>query len=317
MDLLTVGLASVVSHPLSTEKSIKRSAIPLESHSIVTIDDIFGMIFNKETATDIEDVAYRYHKHTESSASMVINVVNLMGIKLTIPVSPSAHIESIQEFIESVEDIPVDQQRLIFNERQLESGKTLSDYGICNESTIYLVLRLRGGGTPGRLDPSSLDARFHYDFTHITSDGSIYQRGGFVYKRPYGWNRLAVNVLGKYPDNKWLGKPGHRTHSSQGEWPVSYHGTRMRCGALIIREGYKDSCIKREKYGKGHYSSPDLSVAEAYATEFSYEGKRYKMVLQNRVNMEGTQVISLPGGDYWVTRDPANIRPYGFLFKEL
>jgi len=79
------------------------------------------------------------------TGSKSIFIKTLSGKTIAMDIDDSDTIGVIKQRIFEKEGIPVDQQRLVFNGKQLEDAQTVGSYGIEAESNIHLVLRLKGG----------------------------------------------------------------------------------------------------------------------------------------------------------------------------
>ncbi|XP_046863363.1 uncharacterized protein LOC124457119 [Xenia sp. Carnegie-2017] len=219
-----------------------------------------------------------------------VHIKRITGSTTTIQVTKDHKIGEVKAAVEIKTKIPARDQQLMFNKSRLQDHHTIAELGVQPSGTIFLLIRAKEGGPDIQLYHSDLDPRYNCDFTSASDDGKVYMRGGKQCKRPYGWNRYAVKVLGIYDSEEWLGADGMRTEQAQGEWPVSYHGTKLQ--AAILKAGY--AIGQKERHFEGVYSSPNVNTAATYAHEFTHNGCQRKIVLQNRVNPAAGRLEIIP-----------------------
>ncbi|CAB4385547.1 unnamed protein product [Rhizophagus irregularis] len=118
----------------------------------------------------------------------------------------------------------------------------------------------------------------------------------------------------------------HQSHLVGGKVPTNNINNNDGQSRIPWRENSKvligtdyNSNRKHFLFGNGIYSTPDIDVAYRYATKFTLDGDEYRVVFQNRVNPNTLIRISKEEtgiGEYWISPDGADFRPYGICIKK-
>eukprot|EP01104_Vermistella_antarctica_P011904 TRINITY_DN336_c0_g2_i1.p1 TRINITY_DN336_c0_g2~~TRINITY_DN336_c0_g2_i1.p1 ORF type:complete len:357 (-),score=67.33 TRINITY_DN336_c0_g2_i1:259-1281(-) len=143
--------------PLSSTRPTKKTKLSVESR--LKADRVLAEVIIPGEGLEVE-LSVEPSKRWLSRNTYTISIKTLTG--KTITIGSRQHnmtVLSLKETIQDIEGIPVSQQKLIFDGKQLEENRTLGDYDLQEGTVVHLVLRLRGGMhhmTSGNKDYCSL-----------------------------------------------------------------------------------------------------------------------------------------------------------------
>ncbi|CAG8689890.1 2205_t:CDS:1 [Funneliformis mosseae] len=242
-----------------------------------------------------------HHHHVDKNVPFDVHIETLTGVKWLVGnLTGKTTVQELKERIQEICFIPdTTSQRLIFNGRHLLNSKRLGAYNIGQDNVIYLEVR-------GSLDSIKFLNSDFLNVIHHLDEKSQKKLPGRC-----DWKRIPLT-----PSST-------EKHSIYKTWPYSYHGTSTRKSRTIADDGLihsKRSKLHKFTFGHGIYTTPDKNLASLYSHTFIFNGSKYLILLQNRVNPKTLVRLSRKrdgDGDYWVSPSDDDLKPYGLLIKKI
>lgn len=154
---------------------------------------------------------------------------------------------------------------------------------------------------------------FNYDFRGIDDKGEPKQQGHYKYYRPCGSYRFGLNVQGQYEDDSWLS-----VTSVENEWPISYSAIHTKAIPEIEEYAKKLNLQNEESimFSTNHFQ---LALDQTDVLTDPLDGKRYKILFQNKVNSKTLRKADEIGGSehFWFVPSQNDFRVYAICLFEM
>ena len=147
--VVRISETKLINFEMEPSNTIKDLKIKIEEKEGIQVEKQKLILNDKELGNDkiledcdIKDDSIIYCEQKNNNSNIKIYIQMLTGKSFDLEVNQTDTIKIIKDKINTKENIPPEQQGLVFAGKTLEDWKTLCDYSIKNESTLHLVLRL-------------------------------------------------------------------------------------------------------------------------------------------------------------------------------
>ena len=151
---------SADSKPIHKELNNNTEFIDMISETATPLKIFYGSLNNTMNSISNEDFLEKFNDSSPKKNKLFVKTLTGTTVNLNCNIiDDNIMVSDVKQYIQYSEGIPPDQQRLIFEGKQLEDNRSLYSYNITTNSNLHLVLRLRGGmfnevsGKDGNFDP--------------------------------------------------------------------------------------------------------------------------------------------------------------------